>query len=165
MPSGAMGTISGSESFCRSERLQALAWDDPQKKTQAHKAKGIRLHPGVNPAAIEETGDGKLRFKTDAGSEIVVDNVMLATGRKPNSQDLGLEEAGVAMDPRSGKVIVDEHSRIGHGPLGAGVASVGGSLACRRGRCVRRVQGLDGHGLRPSRMRVGQSSFCGVCHG
>jgi len=61
--------------------------------------------------AVEEAGDGKLLFKTDKGSELTVDSVMFATGRKPNSWDLGLEEVGVELDKRSGKVLVDEYSR------------------------------------------------------
>ncbi|CAE7937913.1 EMB2360 [Symbiodinium necroappetens] len=36
---------------------------------------------------------------------------MFATGRKPSSKDLGLEEAGVKTDPKSGKIFVDENSR------------------------------------------------------
>ena len=35
---------------------------------------------------------------------------MFATGRKPSSQDLGLEEVGVKTEPKSGKAItVDPH--------------------------------------------------------
>jgi len=74
-------------------------------------AKGIHVHSGESPLAIEEAGDGKLVFKTDKGSELTVDSVMFATGRKPNSWDLGLEEAGVELDKRGGKVLVDEYSR------------------------------------------------------
>lgn len=74
-------------------------------------AKGIHVHAGENPTAIEEAGDGKLKFKTDKGREIVADNVMFATGRRPNSSDLGLEAVGVEVDERFGKVLVNEHSR------------------------------------------------------
>ena len=36
----------------------------------------------------------KVRYsRTDNGTELVVDNVLFATGRSPNSWDLGLEEA------------------------------------------------------------------------
>lgn len=79
--------------------------------TELLKAKGIHIHAGHNPAAIEEAADGKLLFKTDKGAELLVDNVMFATGRKPNCSQMGLEEVGVAMDPRSGAVLVDEYSK------------------------------------------------------
>ncbi|CAK0818581.1 unnamed protein product [Prorocentrum cordatum] len=36
---------------------------------------------------------------------------MFATGRRPNSADLGLEEAGVQLDKRTGRVLVDKYSR------------------------------------------------------
>jgi glutathione reductase (NADPH) len=75
------------------------------------KVRGIHVHTGENPLSIEEAGEGKLKFKTDKGTELVVDNVMFATGRKPSSQDLGLEEAGVEVDSKSGKILVDEYSR------------------------------------------------------
>jgi len=75
------------------------------------KAKGIHVHTGENPASIEEAEGGKLRFKTDKGTAIEVDNVMFATGRKANSKDMGLEEVGVKLDARSGAVIVDKLSR------------------------------------------------------
>eukprot|EP00929_Paragymnodinium_shiwhaense_P000276 TRINITY_DN100517_c0_g1_i1.p1 TRINITY_DN100517_c0_g1~~TRINITY_DN100517_c0_g1_i1.p1 ORF type:complete len:631 (-),score=186.69 TRINITY_DN100517_c0_g1_i1:348-2144(-) len=72
------------------------------------KEKGIHVHNGENPTAIEEK-DGKLIFKTDKGSAIECDNVMFATGRKPNSDKLGLEEVGVEMEPKSGKIVVDDN--------------------------------------------------------
>jgi glutathione reductase (NADPH) len=75
------------------------------------KARGIHVHAGESPTAIEEVGDGTLRLKTDKGTELVADNVMFATGRRPNSQSMGLEEAGVDVDPKSGKIIVDEYSK------------------------------------------------------
>jgi len=74
-------------------------------------ARGIHVHAGENPLAIEEAADGKLLFKTDKGTELVVDNVMFATGRVPNSKEMGLEEVGVELDPRNGKVLVDEFSK------------------------------------------------------
>lgn len=74
------------------------------------KVKGIHIHAGENPKSIEASGD-KLRFRTDKGTDIEVDNVMFATGRRPNSDDLGLEEVGVKIDPKSGKILVDEFSR------------------------------------------------------
>jgi len=76
------------------------------------KARGVHVHAGENPLSIEETGKGgKLRFRTDKGTVLEVDNVLFATGRKPNTADLGLQEAGVELAPRSGEVVVDEYSK------------------------------------------------------
>jgi len=76
-------------------------------------ARGIHVHAGENPMSIKETRGrkGQLRFRTDKGTTLEVDNVLFATGRKPNTKDLGLEDVGVKLDPGSGKVVVDEHSR------------------------------------------------------
>jgi glutathione reductase (NADPH) len=44
------------------------------------------------------------------GQRVEVDTILFATGRVPNTQGLGLEAAGVALDARGG-VIVDAHYR------------------------------------------------------
>jgi len=75
------------------------------------KAKGIHVHSGESPLSIEAAGEGQLSFKTDKGTEVVADNVMFATGRRPSSADLGLEKVGVDLCPKSGKILVDEYSR------------------------------------------------------
>ena len=46
--------------------------------------------------------------KGGEAEEITADVVLLAIGRRPYTADLGLEDAGVATDPR-GRVVVDEH--------------------------------------------------------
>lgn len=72
------------------------------------KAKGIHVHSGESPVSIE-TAEGGLLFKSDK-SELLVDNVMFATGRLPNSSGLGLEEVGVKLS-KNGAVEVDEFQR------------------------------------------------------
>ena len=56
---------------------------------------------------------------SEGDPEIVGSDVLLAVGRRPNTDDLGLDRAGVAIDPR-GYILVDEglaHQRPWH--LGA----------------------------------------------
>ena len=96
--------------FRQDKPLRGFDEDVREHLLELTKAKGIHVHSGESPLSIEEA-DGKLMFKTDKGTELLVDNVMFATGRKPSSQDLGLEEVGVKTDPKSGKIIVDEYSR------------------------------------------------------
>jgi len=48
--------------------------------------------------------------KTMDGKSIAVDSVMLALGRNPNTQELGLQAAGVKINER-GAIIVDKYSR------------------------------------------------------
>ncbi len=57
--------------------------------------------------------DGKIAVTADCGSDdadIVGSHVLLAIGRKPNSDDLGLQSAGVETDKR-GYVVVDDALR------------------------------------------------------
>jgi glutathione reductase (NADPH) len=75
------------------------------------KNRGIKLHPFTNIAEIQEAADGKLRALSDKEGEFVVDQVMFATGRKPNSKWLNLEGAGVKRDPKTGTVMVNEYSQ------------------------------------------------------
>lgn len=70
---------------------------------------GIDLKVGTNVVSMEKTDDGILVHGTD-GSQKVFDRVMFATGRKPNTDNLGLEEVGVERG-RAGEIIVDEYSQ------------------------------------------------------
>jgi glutathione reductase (NADPH) len=58
---------------------------------------------------IEQRGR-ELHVKTSQGKMLVADQCMLAIGREPNSEGLGLEHAGVKTGKR-GRVEVDEYSR------------------------------------------------------
>jgi len=71
--------------------------------------KGIRVLTRTDIVEIARQADG-CRARLVDGGEIETDLVMYATGRHPNTAALGLEEAGVALDP-SGAVLVDPYSR------------------------------------------------------
>jgi len=58
---------------------------------------------------IEKLADG-VRATLDDGAVLEADLVMFATGRTPNTRDLGLEQAGVTLDAE-GAVAVDSYSR------------------------------------------------------
>ncbi len=71
--------------------------------------KGVDLHLGTNVLEMKRVDDG-IWVKATNGSEHVFDHVMFATGRKPNTDDMGLEEVGVKLG-RKGEVLVDEYSQ------------------------------------------------------
>jgi len=71
--------------------------------------KGVIFRTGTELVAVEKSGDGYL-CKTAAGESIETDLVMFATGRAPNTHDLGLEQVGVALN-KAGAVTVDEWSQ------------------------------------------------------
>ena len=71
--------------------------------------KGVDLHVDCDVAHVEELPDGARVTATD-GASFVVDQVLYATGRRPNTSDLGLEDVGVETKP-NGAIVVDEWSQ------------------------------------------------------
>ena len=70
---------------------------------------GITVRTGANCIAFEKR-EGQIFVKSNCDSgdeEIIGSHVLLAVGRKPNTNDLGLEAAGVEVDGR-GYVVVDD---------------------------------------------------------
>lgn len=59
---------------------------------------------------VERRDDGLLSGKLASGKEMVVDQIMLALGRDPNTDGLGLQAAGVETDHK-GAIRVDAYSR------------------------------------------------------
>ena len=81
--------------------------------------KGIDVRVGHDPQKIEKEGQAyKVSFKN--GKTAQTDLVMFATGRKPNTSDMGLEEAGVKL-AKNGAVVVDKFSES----TKAGIYAVG----------------------------------------
>jgi len=71
--------------------------------------KGIHVHTGCDVAAIHRSAGG-CRVEMTDGSQLEVDLVMYATGRKPNTKGLGAERIGLELTEH-GAVVVDAHSR------------------------------------------------------
>ena len=69
----------------------------------------INLHLGTNIAAMEPV-DGGYRVTATNGSEAIYEQVMFATGRAPNTADMGLQEIGLELG-RSGEIKVDAYSQ------------------------------------------------------
>ena len=71
--------------------------------------KGVRIRLNCNPARIAKLPQA-LDVSFEDGVRQEVDAVMFATGRKPSTQDLGLEAAGVQLGA-DGAVLVDRYSK------------------------------------------------------
>ena len=71
--------------------------------------KGIHIYRECVVRYIEKRDDG-LSVTVDNGEEMIVDQVMYATGRLPNTSGIGLQEAGVDLNGK-GAVVVDEWNR------------------------------------------------------
>ncbi len=72
--------------------------------------KGIRILCGEVIDRITRSADERLDVITSGDRNLKVDEVMLALGRTPNTDGLGLEAAGVATDDKDA-IIVDEYMR------------------------------------------------------
>ena len=70
---------------------------------------GVKLHFGMLPTRIEKTPTG-YHVSLTRGESLDAEQVMIATGRRPNTKGLGLEQAGVACDS-FGAVKVDALSK------------------------------------------------------
>ena len=68
--------------------------------------KGIKFMPNTNVDRIEQIGAG-FTVHTTTGETVTTDLVMYATGRVPNTKNLGLEKLGVALD-KAGAIIINE---------------------------------------------------------
>lgn len=101
---------------------EILSRFDPDLRNLLHKtmeAKGIRVICGTIFKHIEKLADGKRQITLSDSSIHQVDQAMLAIGRQPNTENLGLEAAGVAQDEATGAIIVDEYSRTSAGSVWA----------------------------------------------
>ncbi|HLV60339.1 MAG TPA: dihydrolipoyl dehydrogenase [Fredinandcohnia sp.] len=84
-----------------------------QQAAKILSAQGLRLRLGCKVQRIEKReAEAEIVFANEAGQEerLVADRVLMAVGRKPYTEGLGLEAVGVRLDER-GRVVVDEHFR------------------------------------------------------
>ena len=115
------------------DRLVPMEDADASKELErAFKKRGITMHLGARATSIADGEAGAtLSFQAADGTEgsVDADVVLVATGRGPNVEGIGLEAAGVEFDPRKGVAVdrsmrtsVDEHLRRRRcrGPVAAG---------------------------------------------
>ena len=74
-------------------------------------SRGIEICCGTDVLRLEKSAGGIRAVATD-GTEREFDLVMYATGRKPNSDGMGLAELGVEIG-RKGQIVVDDYSQTG----------------------------------------------------
>ncbi|HRP71190.1 MAG TPA: glutathione-disulfide reductase [Luteimonas sp.] len=97
--------------YARSGRLLSHADAELTERLQEnYHQQGIGLHFGYRLAAIEgEAGRLELR-DADGKASTAYEHVILATGRRANSDGIGLDAAGVAVDD-DGNILVDDFQR------------------------------------------------------
>lgn len=73
-------------------------------------AKGIQFLLNTTVERAEKSARGELSLSLSGGTTLTCDAVLVATGRVPNTDGLGLDSAGVRLDPKGG-VCVDGNNR------------------------------------------------------
>ena len=83
-----------------------------QTVVRAFEKRGIKVHTGVQVHGLDRSANGAtLRFTGKNGDEeLAVDKVVVSVGRRPRSENAGLDAAGVKIDER-GYVVVDGNMR------------------------------------------------------
>ena len=120
---------------------------------------GLAFRLSAQVTSARSTG-GRCLVEAQGQAPIECDRVLLAVGRVPNSEGLGLSQAGVETDPR-GRVVVDEHFATSL----AGVYAIGdlirGPMLAHKAEeegvaCVERIVTGCGH--------VNYDAIPGVCY-
>ncbi len=95
----------------RADRL--LSTEEPfvgEELAEAFDAEGIRVLTGAGAArAARESADGPVTLTLDDGTELVGDELLVATGRRARTDDLGLDTVG--LEP-GGFLDVDDRLRV-----------------------------------------------------
>ncbi|MBL3701933.1 glutathione-disulfide reductase [Sulfitobacter sp. BDSS02] len=100
--------------YYRGEQI-LRGFDDEARELIANsmKERGIDLQVETDISALALAGDdsnGPVRVTRKDGEEVEFDMVFFATGRRPNTDSMGLEEVGVKLG-RSSEIEVDEYSQ------------------------------------------------------
>lgn len=91
------------------------------------RAEGIDVRNGTGVSEVRSNVDGTYTLvagEGDDADEVTVDQILVATGRTPNTKDVGLEAAGVQLDQR-GHVIVNDLLQTSNPHIYAGGDVVG----------------------------------------
>ena len=106
----------------------------------------FRLNSWVESAKVE---NGKCVVRCKGAEPIVCDRVLLAAGRVPNSQGIGLESVGIATDKR-GFLTVDSNYQTSVPGVYALGDLIGGAMLAHKAMeeavvCMERIAGIHAH--------------------
>ncbi len=71
------------------------------------KKQKIALHLGAKVEGMKDNADGSISLTLSGGKSVEADTVLIATGRRPYSSELGLDKVGVAVADR-GKIVIND---------------------------------------------------------
>lgn len=128
---------------CRSRLLPQAEPEVSDVLTAAFRAEGIIMHCGITYDACHKGATGAALSIEKAGQrlDLAADHLVVATGRAPNTEGLGLEAMGVATDRRGAIIVGDDMQTTRPGIFAAGdvtdrdqfvyMAAYGAKLAAR----------------------------------
>ncbi|MGE4299689.1 MAG: NAD(P)/FAD-dependent oxidoreductase [Desulfovibrionaceae bacterium] len=134
--------------------------EDPEVGTalaKAHKRRGWTILTGAQVASLT-TADGTAVLRLDSGEELTASKALLAVGRRPNTEGVGLAAAGVGLSGpgEAGWIATNEHLEAAPGIYAIGDAN-GRTLlahaASHQGRyAARRIAGRESGPYAPPAM-------------
>ena len=116
-------TALGTEVVLVDSRARLLPFMDAEVATELESVfvgMGMRIVHGGGHVTAGRTAAGDLEVRLGNGEAFTPEKVIFATGRTGNTDGLGLEAAGVAVDD-AGRIVVDEHFRT----TAAGISAAG----------------------------------------
>ena len=88
--------------------------------TKSLRDQGVSVRAGAEATSVSRDGAGPVRLTLAGGEQIEADELLVATGRTPNTQDIGLDTIG--LKPGAGLTVDDTLRVVGEdgAPLGGG---------------------------------------------
>ncbi len=104
-------------------------------------ADGIDVRLGAAATSVHRDDDGRVVVGLDGGDEVTGDELLVAVGRRANTDDLGLDSVGV-VPGRGGYLAVDDHLVVDGVPWLSAVGDVNGRvLLTHQGKYQARLVG------------------------
>ena len=114
-------------------RSRLLSSEDPDVSAELMlhlRSEGIEVATEVTIESVEQTPSGRLIHYRSGDAEatsLCADQILVAAGRRPNTDAMGLETAGVELGP-SGEIVVDAELRTSNPRVFAGGDVTGGPM-------------------------------------
>ena len=90
--------------------LPGMDADLARELTRRLEARGIKIFTGAKAVALDRSGDGVglTVEKEGARTELTADQLFVTVGKRPSTEDLGLEDAGIQRDAKTGFIPVND---------------------------------------------------------
>lgn len=108
--------------ICRSRLLPGAEPEISEALAESFRSEGIRMHCGITYDACREDASGVTICveEDDKPLELTAEKLAVMTGRRPNTNGLDLEQAGVELDKRGAIIVGDDMQTSKSGVYAAG---------------------------------------------